>query len=207
MSLINDALKRATRTQPTTIAIDPEPAAPMQPVEYRRRGLPWYFFPALLVILATACWFVVKGVQARRESSNPVPKPITVQARETAPQSPAPTSVSASAVAAETPPTTPAKVTSAPPPALNNGQSPDAGPPATETTATAPSAVPAPPPEPPKPTYKLQGIFFRPGNPSAMVNGKSVWVGSRVDGATVKTITRDSLTIEVNGQTSVLTLE
>ena len=205
MSLINDALKRATRTQPTTIPIDPEPAAPMQPVEYRRRGLPWYFFPSLLVILAAACWFIVKGVQAKRESSNPVPKPVTVQARQTAPETPA--SVSASAVATEVPPTTPAKATSTLPPSLNSGPSPDAGPATTETPATTPSAAPAPPPEPAKPTYKLQGIFFRPENPSAMVNGRSVWVGSRVDGATVKTITRDSLTIEVNGQTSVLTLE
>ena len=40
-----------------------------------------------------------------------------------------------------------------------------------------------------------------------MVNGKSVWVGSQIDGATVKSITRDNLTIEVNGQTTVLTLK
>jgi hypothetical protein len=39
-----------------------------------------------------------------------------------------------------------------------------------------------------------------------MVNGKSVSIGSQVDGATVKAITRDNLTIEVKGQTTVLTL-
>jgi hypothetical protein len=204
MSLINDALKRATRNQPTTIPIDPEPVAPMQPVEYRRGGLPWYFFPALLAILAVACWFIVKGVQARRESSNPVPKPISVHARESEPQAPA--SSSATAGGMEASPTNPTRVASTPPPALNNSLPSEAGPTTTEATAAPTPPVPSPPPEPAKPAYRLQGIFFRPGNPSALLNGKSVWVGSRIDGATVKTITRESLTIEVDGQTTVLTL-
>ena len=202
MSLINDALKRATRNQPTTQALAPEPAAPMQPVEYRRRGLPWYFFPALLVILAAASWFIVKGVQARRQSSDPAGSPVLVKARESKPETPAP---SATAPGAEAP--MPTGATSTTPPAPSGTVSAETRPTPTVRSATAPQPVPEPPAEPPKPAYKLQGIFFRPANPSAMVNGKSVWVGSQVDGATVKTITRDNLTIEVNGQTTVLTLD
>lgn len=205
MSLINDALKRATRNQPTTMAIAPEPAAPMQPVEYRRRGLPWYFFPALLAIVAAACWFIVMGVQARRESSSPVPKPITLHAREPEPQTPTPTP--ASTAGAEASPATSTRVASTPPTVPNNSIPPEAATPATEASAKPPPPAPAPPTEPAKPAFRLQGIFFRPTNPSALVNGKSVWVGSRIDGATVKTITRDSLTIEVNGQTTVLTFD
>ncbi len=205
MSLINDALKRATRNQPPATAPAPEPAAPMQPVEYRRRGLPWYFFPALLAIVAAACWFIVKGVQARRQASDPASLPITVQAREPQPQTPAPSP--ASAAGAEASPTTSTRVASTPPTVPNNSLSPEAGAPATEASVTPPPPVPAPPAEPAKPAFRLQGIFFRPANPSALVNGKSVWVGSRIDGATVKTITRDSLTIEVNGKTTVLTFD
>jgi hypothetical protein len=205
MSLINDALKRATSRQPTTIPIDPEPAAPMQPVEYKRRGLPWYFAPALLAIIAVACWFIVKGVQARRQAADPASKSLLVNAREPQPQDPAPTTVSTPVV--ETAPTSPGGATPTPPTAFINNVSSDPAPSATQASATAPQAAPAPPPEPPKPAFRLQGIFFRLANPSALVNGKSVWVGSRVDGATVKTITRDSLTIEANGETTVLTLE
>ena len=205
MSLINDALKRATSRQPTTIPIDPEPVTPMQPVEYKRRGLPWYFAPAVLAIIAAGCWFIVKGVQARRQSADPAAKSLLVHARE--PQPPAPASTTDSTPAVETAPTSPASATPAPPTPINTSVSTEPAAPAPQTSATTSPPVPAPPPEPPKPAFRLQGIFFRPANPSALVNGKSVWVGSRVDGATVKTITRDSLTIEANGETTVLTLE
>lgn len=207
MSLINDALKRATRTQTTTIPIDPEPVTPMQPVEYRRRGLPWYFFPALLVILATACWFIVKGVQARRQSADPAASPILVKAREPKAETPEPSTTSAPVM--EAPLTIPSGVPSTPAttPAPSRTTQTEAGSATTPASTTAPQTVPEPPAEPPKPAYKLQGIFFRQANPTAMINGKTVWVGSRVDGATVKDITRDNLTIEVNGQTTVLTLE
>lgn len=205
MSLINDALKRATSRQPTTIPIDPEPVAPMQPVEYKRRGLPWYFVPAVLAIIAVGCWFIVKGVQARRQATDPASKSLLVHARE--PQTPPPASTTDSTPAVEPAPTSPASATPAPPAAINNSVSTEPVPSSIQTSATTSPPVPAPPPEPPKPAFKLQGIFFRPANPSAVVNGKSVWVGSRVDGGTVKTITRDSLTIEANGATTVLTLE
>jgi len=202
MSLINDALKRATRNQPTTAAVPaPEPVAPMQPVEYRRRGLPWYFFPALLAILAVACWFIVKGVQARRQATDPASSPILVKAREPKAETPAPSAAPAPIV--EAPVATPPAALSTPTPSPTTTQP---APTATEASATPPSPAPEPI-EAPKPAFKLQGIFFRPANPSAMVNGRSVWVGSRFDGATVKTITRESLTIEVNGQTQVLTLD
>ena len=201
MSLINDALKRATRNQQSPPPPAPEPVAPMQPVEQPpRRGLPWYFFPVLLAIMAAACWFIVKGVQARQQSSDPASRPSLVKAREPEPQTPA--STDATAPGTQTSPTTPTKASSAASPAPVSNTSTEAGPPATEAPAPQPSA----PPEPPKPAYKLQGVFFRPENPSAVVNGKSVWVGSRVDGAIVKTITQNTVTIEVNGQTTVLTL-
>jgi cytoskeletal protein RodZ len=198
MSLINDALKRATRNQQTSPpAPAPEPATPMQPVEYHRRGLPWYFIPAVLAIIAAACWFIVKGVQARRQSKDPAGSPILVKARE--PKAETPTSEPASTPVTQAPLTTPAGVSPTP---ISNGTT------STETTAATAASTPAPEPpaEPPKPAYRLQAIFFRPANPSAMVNGKSVSIGSQVDGATVKAITRDNLTIEVKGQTTVLTL-
>jgi cytoskeletal protein RodZ len=170
-------------------------------VEYRRRGLPWYFFPALLVILAAASWFIVKGVQARRQSSDPAGSPILVKARESV----TPTPSAATAPGAEAPmPTVAASTT---PPTPSGTVSAETRPASTAGSATAPQPVPEPPAEPPKPAFKLQGIFFRTANPSAIVNGRSVWVGSQVDGATVKAINRDNLTIEANGRTTVLTLD
>ena len=197
MSLINDALKRATQTPSSPASPSArEPQPPMQPVDYRRGTLPWYFFPTLLLILAGGVWFVVKGLEASR------PGALTVHAREPQPD-PAPSATSdptsemlAAGLfpATETPYVPPAQ------PPNRNFSLEDA------PTPTTPAAA-APPAETPKPAFKLQSIFFRTTNPSAMVNGKNVSVGSRVHGATVTAITREGITLDVEGQTTVLTLE
>lgn len=53
---------------------------------------------------------------------------------------------------------------------------------------------------------KLQGIYYRRTNPSAMVNGRSVYVGDEVDGVRVIAIERTSVVVEVKGQKQVLHL-
>ena len=55
-------------------------------------------------------------------------------------------------------------------------------------------------------TFKLQGIFYRPASPSAVVNTKTVFVGDRIANARVKAIDKQSVTLEVAGETKVLTL-
>lgn len=57
------------------------------------------------------------------------------------------------------------------------------------------------------PPLKLQGIFYRPSNPTAMINGKTVAVGEIVQGANVLKIERQQVTLERNGKTEVLTME
>ena len=56
------------------------------------------------------------------------------------------------------------------------------------------------------PALKVQGIFYRARNPSAMINSKSVFVGDHVSGVTIVGITADSVTVEMNGTKKVLTL-
>ena len=57
------------------------------------------------------------------------------------------------------------------------------------------------------PTLRLQGIFYRPKNPSALINAKTISIGGKVASAKVIAITRESVTLEWNGETKVLTLE
>jgi hypothetical protein len=57
------------------------------------------------------------------------------------------------------------------------------------------------------PSVRLQGIFYRSKNPSVMINSKSALVGDKIAGAKVVAITRDSVTLDWNGETKVLTLE
>ena len=60
--------------------------------------------------------------------------------------------------------------------------------------------------EPPKPEFKLQGIFFNPTRPSAVVNDRTVYVGDRVSGWHVKVITPKAVTLASASETNVLSL-
>ena len=191
MSLINDALKRAKESQPGTTPA-PEPVQPMKPVDPppappRSHRMPPYFLPSVLVVLSGACWFLVKGWETKRQAGL-YPAPITVSAREIVP---ALSSVS-----------TPAEST----PATQSSNSVGSLKPATASAAND-SALPAlaPSPRPPS-AFKLQGIFYRPSNPSAVINAKTVFIGDTIDEARIKTIDRQSVTLVHDGQTEVLTL-
>ncbi|MEO8426026.1 MAG: hypothetical protein ABI651_02830 [Verrucomicrobiota bacterium] len=56
------------------------------------------------------------------------------------------------------------------------------------------------------PKLKLQGIYFRRTNPSVLINGRTLFVGDRVDGARVVAVDRQSVTMEFSGQTNLLNL-
>jgi hypothetical protein len=53
---------------------------------------------------------------------------------------------------------------------------------------------------------KLQGIFYRPNRPSALLNGKTVMIGGRSGEFLVVAITQQSVTVARAGKTNVLSL-
>jgi hypothetical protein len=181
MSLINDALKRATQAQPTNSSA-PESETPMQPVDQPRAfGLPIYFIPVMLIIISGASWFLFKGWQARRQT-------VALHAREAASKS------------AEDAIQTNRQF------ALNNSAT-AAGP----SAGAPPSASATPPDAPPaaahsEPAFKLQGIFYLPSRPAAVVNSRTVFIGDIIANGKVKAIDRQSVTLEVGTETMVLTL-
>lgn len=68
----------------------------------------------------------------------------------------------------------------------------------------------APPPPPPKPAFpelKLQGIFYLASRPSALISGKTVFLGDTVRGAKVVNIEKLNVTLEFAGENKVLSLE
>ena len=184
MSLINDALKRANEAQPPT----PPPAEagpPLRPAEHKPRATwPIVVVPLVaLVVLALAGWFLVSGFHAAQQlSENQIP----ISARESADHAtssnqPRATLITTSNTVNRTEVIVEAKITNAEP----------------ATTE---------PPPPPAPTFKLQGIFYRLSRPSAMINSKTVFVGDRLGQAKVLAINRDSVTLQSEGETKVLTL-
>jgi hypothetical protein len=202
MSLINDALKRASKVQPPP---PPTPVAetPLRPVEYRRSSPAWLVAAIVPLVLVLACVAFYKGWQAQRTahlSAGTMP----VAAREPV----------------------------APPTENPDGQTPDqpAGSPRASTAmqprSKTPARAPAPAtasndapastndlvfgPEPAKPTFpvvRLQGVFYRSTNPLVMINAKTLRIGEKIAGVKVVAIDRESVTLEWNGETKVLTLE
>ena len=165
MSLINDALKKASQTPtPTTPAPTKEPLY----VATHTPAPRWPLFvvpPLVAVVFAAGTFMVMRGWQGSR----------TVSAKETQVET-------ASAL-----PST-ATVAAAPKPE----------PPITNAVA----AVPVPE----FPTLKLQGVIWSPSRPSAVINGKSVFVGEKVERAVVTAIEQESVTVTLNGEERVLTL-
>ena len=75
----------------------------------------------------------------------------------------------------------------------------------TVTTVAPPVSNPPPPtltaisnsvPTNPPPKFRLQGIVYDPARPWAIVNGQTVYVGSRVGEMRVKVILKDTVTLE-----------
>jgi HD-like signal output (HDOD) protein len=74
---------------------------------------------------------------------------------------------------------------------------------ATVTNVPPPSL---PPKERALPDFRLNGIIYTVARPSAIVNGKTVYVGDQVSGATVISISQTEVTLQMKGQRRIYDL-
>jgi len=219
MSLINDALKRAKAAQQRHLAAAAPglPLRPVDPMQQPRRSANLLLSMAFGVVFALMAVLLWQGSQRRTTpSQTAIPVVPTVLP---APATPA-------AAAAPTPAVPAIQTDLASQPSTSPGTSlPVAG--ASEADATTPAVnatpVTDPPPTAPSPAnnavpatiaasapqptpLKLQGILYRPANPVAVINGKTVGVGDRVGEAIVVSINQSSTLVVVAGQTNKLSL-
>jgi hypothetical protein len=195
MSLINDALKRAKEAQQQTPTAASGPAlTPTEPAPPPNAGSSKTLFYVLIacVVIGNLFLFIYASNRDGKKS-----EAAPVAAREL----PATTVVSTPSPA----------VVPVPAPVVATAPPVEAGPVVVVTAATnaavaEPAAVVAPP-EPPKPApLKLQSIIMNPTRPSAMISGKFLFVGDRVQGFRVTAIDQETVTLVGNGQTNVLEL-
>lgn len=210
MSLINDALKRAKQAQQR----DPMPAAdgpqlrPADADHNVRHGL-GLALPIAFALVAILALFMVW--RFAHTSSLPVAARSTAPAANAAAQEPSPAQ-SAGVVkvardatpAAVVPPATvtataepvPAAKTGAPVAAVELAPIPAAVPVATAATQAAAAAP-----------LKLQAIIFNPANPSALVSGKTLFLGDRVGQFRLVAVTQDTATLASLTATNTLALD
>lgn len=56
------------------------------------------------------------------------------------------------------------------------------------------------------PPLKLQGIIYKPSDPSAIFNGRTVYTGETIEEVRVVRIERDNVLMELGGQTNTFYL-
>jgi hypothetical protein len=220
MSLINDALRRASqqrRRQPPKPSVPP----PLQPVEHRRRPNPWpwiIMLPTVFILLGLAGFFFWAFTEYRRVTATPAAGTAahesrgelsaSIPGRETnlvARQplmTPLPLALTTAPATNEAPAASPSSVANVPAASNIAAQTGTSAPLAVETKTNLQAETAVSPPAPPP--LKLQGIYYSRSNPSALINGKSVFVGETIGGARVLSIERESVTLEQGGQTNVL---
>lgn len=200
MSLINDALKQAKAARPATATTADGPA--LRPAFSPRRSHDGnnFLLPALtVVILALGSLLLWQWTRSAHGET-------TVRARTIEPAQPAPPT----AVVAPAPVSVPQTVVSTPPPPVTPAPQPAVAAPVQQPASSNPQpvvAAPVQPVVPPPPAFKLQGIFFRAKKPSAVINGKTLFIGDRVGTAHLVAITQESATIlTADGEKKLLEL-
>ena len=190
MSLINDALKRAKQAQspappPSTPHLHFRPVEPGQTV---RHGF-GLMFPVALALVALLILFLVWELAQTNAATKQ-------------PGSSRPSELVARAASRPSTPATPAVS-----PALPATPTTSESAPAAPVVATTDSKVTDDAPAPAKPApLRLQAIVFDPAHPSAMINGKTVFIGEKVGEFRVGAISRNSATLINAGQTNILEL-
>ena len=205
MSLINDALKRAKEAQQQ--APPPPPSdlqfRPVEPAQQNaRRGL-GLLLPAALAVVALLTLLFIWHWAQKRDSTRPTEVNARTARVARATPAPQPLPVAAPAPASVPSPVTDAAATVAADAASAPTDAPVANP--EESEATNAPAMTAPPPPKPAP-LRLQAIVFNPRRPSAMISGKTLFIGDKLGDLRVVAIDQDSATLAGAGQTNVLSL-
>lgn len=206
MSLINDALKRAKQAQEQAPP-PPVPSLHFRPVEPgpshpAARGLAVMLLVALASILLLGLVFfrqlAQKGGPALQAAAR---TPSTsVQTRQPAVQpTPQPEAPALKAAMAAAPPAPGANIPSVAAPVPVSAAAPEG---TGATPAAAATEVAAPKPAP----LRLQAIVFRSNHSSAMISGRTLFVGDKLGELRVVAIEQNRVKLVSGGQTNVLEL-
>lgn len=218
MSLINDALKRAKQAQQNTAPVsvpvlqlrpvEPSPALEPPVSSSRASSLlkPGGVALAVLVALLLAWRHAqngsspqVKVVQAktRPDKSAAVPTvPVAAPSHPQANLTTQPMPLATGTTKSSNPPAQPAPVAPLPPKETNQ----------IAAAANVPAAMPSDEETPPLSSLRLQSIIYNPRRPSALINGRIVFIGDRFGELRVVQISRNTVTMVGLGTTNLLDL-
>jgi hypothetical protein len=216
MSLINDALKRVGQSHKQDPAA-PAPTTGLKPAE-EGESSKGGSVKLLLAVLAVAAlgaggWFTWKALRpgkSKPPAGAQQPKKTGAVEVAKAPPGAKGTGALAKVTGTVKPNLTPVTRSNAPAPPPAKPPQPTVGPGAQAGPGAKTEPVVAATPQPPAPVLwpklNLQGIFLRLTKPSARINGRNLYVGSEIEGARVVDIQRQSVVLQLGGETNVMTL-
>jgi len=206
MSLINDALRRASQTEKDRARQASAPIG-MEAVPAARSSRLTIVLAATVVIALLLAglffwqWWKMRNIRPAETRETNIFPPVTLQVAAPPVVVPKPAPVAPPAPVKPAP----APVVVAPPPVVAAPVAPPIAPPVAAPVAppvTAP-AIPAVWPV----ELKLNAIFFSRTNPRALISGTIYGVGDDIQGVVVKKIGIDKVTLEWSGHTKELFLE
>lgn len=229
MSLINDALKRArlSREKQKPSSSEDPPLEPAETPPPSKRS-PWLWVPVCVLLGGGGIWFVWQWWNSPAQALAPELTHSTAPGQselvEPAVETPgpiAPTSVVEQIAIATNEVETSVAGVSAPQASTNTiVASTETEPPPSQTETSPKETIVAPDTETAEPAFNiqpagpvafppltLQGIFFRLNNPSVLINNRTLFLGSKVDGVTVVEIQRYKVVFEFNGSRKELFLK
>jgi len=190
-------------TQTTTLGQPDEASKQMSPAPRSWQNRWVYAGMAAAVLFALTLWF---RTEPELDESAPVyaRTPATRQARAVVSST-----ASLDTVSATEPQVTPAPAVSeaapestatpVPEPAISQPEPEPIPATAPETTVTNVPPPSLPPKEIAQPDFRLSGIIYTVARPSAILNGKTVYIGDQVSGAAVIGISQTDVTLRING--------
>lgn len=207
MSLINDALRRARKAHqeaPPAPSAEPHfrPVEPLAPPAGHGLGL---LVPVSLALVALVGLLLFWELSHRDSSvTGTDPKAQLSAAARTPPASEPPAAaVQTPAQAADSVPVNKTSTLSeAPAPAVSSASTNTVSAASDQGETSHPTVA-----EPAPPALKLQSIVYNPRRPSAMINGRVIFLGDKVREYRVMAIRRDEVMLVGAGQTNVLSLE
>src|SRR5262249_26296155 len=157
-------------------------------------NIPIILFPVVLfIVLGLAAFFLVRGLEHKHAKAQPTVQHVAARETPAATQSVVSQQqvLQVAAVPAANPPVAKTEPAAEPSASVGNVPTTNAAP---GPIAIAPSAAS---PAPPKPSQtRVQAIFYRPRNPSAVINSRTVYVGDAVGEGKVVAIDKQTVTIE-----------
>jgi hypothetical protein len=202
MSLINDALKQASRSQKVALAganagSGGAAAGGLRATDEsapRRKGVGSYLLPvALTLVLSASGWFIWQWWQGRDSG-----KPFNVGVQFAG---------LVKSVKSLAPGGKPAEASAAPvgsPDATTGTPSPAAAPSGNAITRLFNKNAGAPASPAGFPKLRLQGVYYRSGDSTALINGKNVAEGDEIEGVMVAKIDKQAVELQFQGETRVL---